>query len=85
MIIKGGPTSGAQRLFDHINRTDTNERVEVIELRGVAARRLCAALFEMEAVGSGCRTKRPFYHASINTRADERLTRRSSAAGDRPA
>jgi hypothetical protein len=55
-------------------RTDTNERAEVRELRGVAAEDLRGALLEMEAVASGSRTTKPFYHASINTRADERLT-----------
>jgi hypothetical protein len=36
---------------------------------------LRGALKEMEAVASACpNCKRPFYHASINTRADERLT-----------
>ena len=74
MIVKGTPTSGGQRLADHIKRTDTNERMELKELRGVAAEDLDGALLEMEAVGSGSRTKRPFYHASINTQAGERLT-----------
>jgi hypothetical protein len=55
-------------------RTDTNERAEVRELRGVAAENLRGALLEIEAVASGSRTTKPFYHASINTRADERLT-----------
>src|SRR5580704_19076753 len=55
-------------------RTDTNERAEVKELRGVAAEDLRGALLEMEAVAAGTRTTKPFYHASINTRADERLT-----------
>ncbi len=74
MIVKGTPTSGGQRLADHISRTDTNERMEVKELRGVAADDFHGALLEMEAVGSGSRTKRPFYHASINTQAGERLS-----------
>jgi len=74
LIIKGGATSGAQRLADHLERTDTNERAELLELRGVAGETLADALSEMEAVGSGTRTKRPLYHASINTRADERMT-----------
>jgi hypothetical protein len=74
LIIKGTPTSGGQRLVDHINRTDTNERVELKEVRGTAAEDFRGALLEMEAVGSGSRTKRPFYHASINTQAGERLT-----------
>jgi hypothetical protein len=59
----------------HLTRTDTNERVEVEELRGVAAEDLHGALLEMEATASGARTKRPFYHGSINILADERLTR----------
>src|SRR5580693_8658569 len=55
-------------------RTDTNERAEVREITGVAAQDLRGALLEMEAVASGTRTTKPFYHASINTRADERLS-----------
>src|ERR1700722_14242298 len=55
-------------------RTDTNERAEVKELRGVAADDLRGALLEMEAVAAGTRTTKPFYHASINTLAHERLT-----------
>lgn len=74
MIVKGTPASGGERLVDHIERQDTNERVEVKELRGTAAEDFRGALLEMEAVGSGSRTKRPFYHASINSQADERLT-----------
>jgi hypothetical protein len=48
--------------------------VEVLELRGVAGDTLKQALSEMEAVGSGTKTKRRMYHASINIRADETLT-----------
>lgn len=75
MVIKGKSVAGAKRLAVHLERTDTNERMEVKELRGVAAEDLRGALREMEAVASGCpNCKKPFYHASINTRADERLT-----------
>lgn len=74
MIIKGKSVGGGKRLATHLMRTDTNERAEVRELRGVAAEDLRGALLEMEAVASGSRTTKPFYHASINTRADERLT-----------
>ena len=58
----------------HLTRTDTNERAEVKEIRGVVAEDLSGALREMEAVAAGARTTKPFYHGSINTRADERLT-----------
>lgn len=75
MVIKGKSVAGAARLAKHLERVDTNERMEVLELRGVAAQDLRGALREMEAVASACpNCQRPFYHASINTRADEHLT-----------
>ena len=74
MVIKGTSCAGARRLAVHLTRTDTNERAEVRELRGAAADDLRGALLEMEAVASGARTTKPFYHASINTLAHERLT-----------
>ena len=74
MIIKGTSCAGASRLTTHLTRTDTNERAEVKEIRGVVADDLSGALREMEAVAAGARTTKPFYHGSINTRADERLT-----------
>jgi hypothetical protein len=74
VIIKGKSVGGGKRLATHLMRTDTNERAEVREVRGVAADTLRGALLEMEAVAAGTRTTKPFYHASINTRADERLT-----------
>lgn len=74
MIIKGKSVGGARRLAVHLTRTDTNERAEVKELGGVAAEDLRGALLEMEAVAAGTRTTKPFYHASINTLAHERLT-----------
>lgn len=79
MVIKGTSCAGARRLAVHLTRTDTNERAEVRELSGVAAENLRGALLEMEAVAAGTRTTKPFYHASINTRADERLTEEQRA------
>jgi hypothetical protein len=74
VIIKGTSCAGASRLAAHLTRTDTNERAEVKEIRGTAAEDLRGAFREMEAVAAGTRTTKPFYHASINTRADEPLT-----------
>jgi hypothetical protein len=74
VIIKGTSCAGASRLAAHLTRTDTNERAEVKDIRGVVADNLSGALHEMEAVSAGARTTKPFYHGSINTRADERLT-----------
>jgi hypothetical protein len=79
VIIKGKSVGGAARLAVHLMRTDTNERAEVKELRGVAADDLRGALLEMEAVAAGTRSTKPFYHASINTLADERLTEEQRA------
>jgi hypothetical protein len=76
VVIKGDSVAGAKRVTIHLERTDTNERRnDVIELRGVAAGDLRGALREMEAVASACpNCEKPFYHASINTLASERLT-----------
>jgi Relaxase/Mobilisation nuclease domain len=74
VIIKGTSCAGAFRLATHLTRTDTNERAEVKEIRGSVAEDLLGAFREMEAVAAGTRTTKPFYHASINTRADEPLT-----------
>jgi Relaxase/Mobilisation nuclease domain len=74
VVIKGGARSGAAELAAHLQRLDTNERAVVQELRGVAAQDLDGALLEMEAVSLGSRSRRHFYHVSINTRADEVMT-----------
>ena len=45
-----------------------------MELRGVAAKDLRGALQEMEEAAAACpNCRKPLYHASINTRAGERL------------
>jgi hypothetical protein len=74
VVIKGTSCAGAKRLAAHLTRTDTNERAELKEVRGVTAEDLRGALLEMESVAAGARTSKPFYHGSINTRAEERLT-----------
>ena len=74
MVIKGGSVAGGARLAKHLQNTDSNERMEVLELRGVAAKDLRGALQEMEEAAAACpNCRKPFYHASINTRAGERL------------
>jgi Relaxase/Mobilisation nuclease domain len=67
VIIKGGARGGARSLAIHLLRTDTNERVTVLELRGVVADELDDALNEMAAVASGAKTKRAMYHANIDS------------------
>jgi len=74
VVIKGTSCAGAARIAKHLSCTETNERNELHELRGVAADDLYGALREMEAVALGSRCQKPFYHSSINTLAHERLT-----------
>lgn len=74
MVIKGNPRGSPGDLAKHLQRTDTNARMEVKEVRGVAALDLTGALREMDACGAALRTTRTLYHASINVRADEHLT-----------
>jgi hypothetical protein len=73
MVIKGKSRAGAASLARHLQNTETNETAELWEVRGVAATDLDGALLEMEAVGSGARSQKPFYHAAINWRAHEQL------------
>jgi Relaxase/Mobilisation nuclease domain len=75
VVIKGGSAAGGARIAKHLENTDVNERMEVLELRGVAAKDLRGALQEMEEAATACpNCRKPFYHASINTRAGERLS-----------
>jgi hypothetical protein len=74
MVIKGSARGSPGQLATHLERTDTNEKMRVVEQRGVAAKDLAGALKEMDAIGAALRTDRTLYHASINTRADEHMT-----------
>ncbi len=74
MVIKGSARGGPAKLADHLKRTDTNEKMCVTEIRGVAAKDIDGALREMDALGAGLNTPRTLYHASINTPAHERMT-----------
>jgi ATP-dependent exoDNAse (exonuclease V) alpha subunit len=74
MIVRGGSRAGPVRLAMHLQRADTNERVVVEELRGVAARTLTEALREMHALGGGAKSSKTLYHASINVRVTDTMT-----------
>lgn len=74
MVIKGGARGGPIPLATHLERTDTNERVTVRELRGVTARGLRDALQEMDTMGAAADSRRTLYHANIDTRIGEELT-----------
>jgi hypothetical protein len=74
VVIKGRARGGPAALAVHLERHDTNERVTVLELRGVTSRDMPGALREMDCMGSGAASVRTLYHAAINTAPDERLT-----------
>jgi hypothetical protein len=74
VIIKGGSCAGAGRVAAHLLRADQNERVKLIEIRGVAAEDLRGALIDMAALASGTNCHKPLYSASINPRAGEQLS-----------
>lgn len=71
---------GGGALAAHLLRVDTNERADVLELKGVDSLRLPDALRAMEAVALGTRCKKSLYHASINTGPGEELTLEQKAA-----
>ena len=75
MIIKGAARGNAGWLADHLERTDTNEVAEVVEIRGVAARTTRGAFREIAATALCTKARDPLYHANIDPRADETLTR----------
>jgi hypothetical protein len=74
VIINGGSRSNGAYFATHLMRADHNERVEVVEIRGLAAENVRDAFLEMKAVASGTKATRYFYHANLNTREDEKLT-----------
>ena len=75
MVIKGNARGSAGFLAAHLTRLDTNDRAEVLELRGMASPELRDGLREMEAIGLNLTgTKRPLYHASISPDPGEVMT-----------
>ena len=74
MIINGSSRSNGRFFARHLMRADHNERVTVVEIRGLAAETIGEAFREMKAIASGTRCINYFYHANLNTREDEQLT-----------
>lgn len=74
MIINGSSRSNGSFFARHLMRADHNERVTVVEIRGLAAETIGDAFREMKAIACGTRCTNYFYHANLNTREDEHLT-----------
>lgn len=74
MIISGGSRRNGAFFARHLTRTDHNERVAVIEIRGLVACTVREAFQEMAAIASGTRVTNHLYHAHMNPAAGEQLT-----------
>jgi len=69
MILKGSQRAGGADLATHLSNEYDNERVEIAQVRGTAARDLHGAFAEYEAVAAGTRCKEPLYSLAINPSA----------------
>jgi hypothetical protein len=75
VIIKGGAAGNVGWWSKHLERDDTNDRAEVMEISGLLATNLPTALREMQAMAAQSRSHGNFmYQANINPDTDERLT-----------
>lgn len=73
MIIKGKSRAGPSQLARHLGRTDTNERVEVLELAwsGDSVER---ALRDWQVISEGTKGKLGLYHVNIDPDAKYDMT-----------
>jgi len=73
MILKGSQRGGGRLLARHLLNADSNDHVELHEIRHLAGANLHAAFQEIEAVAKGTRCKQPFFHVSFNPPQDVSL------------
>jgi hypothetical protein len=74
IVINGASRKMGGWFAMHLQRTDHNDRVKLVEIRGLMAETINEAFREMELVASGTQVRNYFYHANINPRDDELLT-----------
>jgi hypothetical protein len=74
VIINGGSRKNGAFFAKHLMRADHNERVAVVELRGLIARTVAGAFRELEAIAGGTRITNYFYHASVSPDTAAQLT-----------
>jgi hypothetical protein len=65
MIIKGSSRAGPSQLSRHLQRTDTNERVKILQLDS-PTESLAEALRDWQLIASGTRGSKGLYHANID-------------------
>lgn len=71
MIIKGGARAAAGNLAAHLERVDTNEKVSIAGIEGLAATTIKEALHEIDALSTGTQCTRSMYHASLSPQPGE--------------
>ena len=69
MIIKGGSRGGPEQLAKHLQRRDTNEMVDILELQSPAAN-LDEALRDWQTLSEGTRGQKGLYHVNIDPAED---------------
>ncbi len=74
MIINGGSRSNGAFFAKHLMKTEDNERVTIVEMKGLYGDTLDEGFREMRLLAAGGQIKNPFYHVNINPREDEHLT-----------
>jgi Relaxase/Mobilisation nuclease domain len=74
VIIKGKSRGNGAQLGQYLVTPGKNEKISVLEIRGLAAKDVPGAVREMEAHAAGSRCEKSLYHASINPRAHEKLS-----------
>lgn len=74
MIIKGGSRGGPKWLGRHLTRTDTNERVEVLELQSPHDN-LTEAFRDWQTIAEGTSGRKGLYHANIDPALGYAMTR----------
>ncbi len=75
MIVTGGARKNSRWFATHLQRTDLGQTVSIAEVRGLAGNEILGWFRQMEAMALGTKGDNPFYHATINPREDETLTR----------
>lgn len=74
MILKAKERGGGRQLGLYLLKLDTNEHVEVHELRGFVSSDLPSALQEIDAISRGTKAKNPFFSLSLNPPPGERVS-----------
>ena len=75
MIIKGASRAAPAKLAKHLERKDTNERVEKLEFRDVPLENLEHALRHMQMLTAATQGFKGLYHANIDPHADYPMTK----------